>query len=822
MKYLMFEANGAVNNAKTVSPAIDLTNASEDIEMSFLMYAFGADMGTLNVGVSNSQSGPFNNVFTWAGQYQTNDSEPWVPVGVNLSTYIGQTIYIEFDYTALPETSDNNGDMAIDFLRIESCIDASLCLPGFVGFENVTTSTADMNWVPGVSETNWEYVLQPNGTGVPTGSGTPSSLSLINLVDLTDDTLYEVYVRSECAGGGFSEWGGPYVFLTEILYDRIIECGEDEYSTIYCYGAVDNGDVPIEFSYTSSDGSPLIIFFNSGELGLSSFSGNDNLVVKDGNGNVLYNGIGLNNDGDLSGLFFQSNQVSPASNELIFYIDATSLGGCIEDGFEPIDITVSCLSCDNIPEANYTYDVVPDCNSNPEYYINVNLTSLGDASSVLISDNLAIASETVTTNGVVQVGPYPFNTDVQITIADVESALCFTRSQKFNINSCPPVNDDCFNAIELEVNSSGSCAIDHNGTLLEATPSESSMPDPSCNANGGNDDVWYKFIAQETVQRIEINGLSSWEYLDNTLYEGEDCNDLTEIYCYKNFDDYAINSTIITPQLIIGSTYYIRVYSQGQINTDFDFSICIQNAPEAIPMLCNNAETLCLDDTGAFETVSHYGAINHLHPQTNCLEWMPNPTWVEFEVEEAGPLEFNVSQFNDGPDGGCTYFDMDIAVFGPFTSLDDVCADIYNLSPIDCGNGNTNSENITIPNAQVGDKYIILGINISSCAHYVTITQTNFNEDGAGIVKNRLHDPVDIEPSPICDQGNNGVENVDLSVYDFEISGGNTGLFVSYYLTQEDADLGMSAISSIEIEVNNPKIIYANLGFASDSGCGCK
>ncbi len=122
--YMNYEAslagnNGSTTTASAVSPAIDLSGSiTEEAELSFYMHAYGSQMGTLDVGVGNSASGPFTNVFTWSGQLQSVETEPWYQVGVDLSSYLGQTIYIEFAATG---TGDFHSDMSIDLVEVSAC-----------------------------------------------------------------------------------------------------------------------------------------------------------------------------------------------------------------------------------------------------------------------------------------------------------------------------------------------------------------------------------------------------------------------------------------------------------------------------------------------------------------------------------------------------------------------------------------------------------------------------------------------------------------------------------------------------------------------------
>ncbi|QHI37582.1 hypothetical protein IMCC3317_29620 [Kordia antarctica] len=209
--FMNFEASGDTTaTASAVSPAIDLSTATSGAELSFYMHAYGADMGTLNVKVGTSASGPFTTVFTQTGELQTSGAEAWVPVGVNLDTYIGQVIYIEFSHTGTGTGIE--GDMAIDYVRVETC--GSFCIePSGLAVSAITQDSATVSWTENNGETAWEYVIQPAGTGIPTGPGTAATSTTVNITSLNPGTNYEVYVRTIC-GSDASTWAGPLTFET--------------------------------------------------------------------------------------------------------------------------------------------------------------------------------------------------------------------------------------------------------------------------------------------------------------------------------------------------------------------------------------------------------------------------------------------------------------------------------------------------------------------------------------------------------------------------------------------------------------------------------
>jgi hypothetical protein len=209
--FMNYEASGnSTATASAVSPAIDLTAATDGAELSFYLHAYGADMGTLNIKIGDNSDGPFTTLFTLAGELQTSSSENWVPIGINLDAYLGQVVYIEFSHTGTG--TGYRGDMSIDYLRVETC--GSFCIaPSSIVATAVTSDSADISWAANSSESTWEYVVQVAGNSAPSGSGTVTNSDSINVTGLTQQTTYEVFVRANCGVDGFSGWNSS-TFVT--------------------------------------------------------------------------------------------------------------------------------------------------------------------------------------------------------------------------------------------------------------------------------------------------------------------------------------------------------------------------------------------------------------------------------------------------------------------------------------------------------------------------------------------------------------------------------------------------------------------------------
>lgn len=137
----------------------------------------------------------------------------------------------------------------------------------------------------------------------------------------------------------------------------------------------------------------------------------------------------------------------------------------------------------------------------------------------------------------------------------------------------PAANDNCSSAIALTVNPDYSCGVVTSGTVYGAT---ASPVDGNACAGAEDDDVWFSFVATATTHRISLtNVIGSTTDLFHSLWTGADCNSLTLVS-----GSCSDPNTSNPSGLIIGQTYYVRVYSvtpnPSQTTT---FYICIGSVP---------------------------------------------------------------------------------------------------------------------------------------------------------------------------------------------------------------------------------------------------
>ena len=133
-----------------------------------------------------------------------------------------------------------------------------------------------------------------------------------------------------------------------------------------------------------------------------------------------------------------------------------------------------------------------------------------------------------------------------------------------------PSNDDCAGATPLNVNST---CVSTLGTTNGASQSQAGC------AGNADDDVWYSFVATNSLQTIQVNPLSNIDLVFQ-VFSGS-CGSLSSLACIDNtFTAQAEQTDVVG--LVAGQTYFVRVYDYYGGNTG-DFEICVVGDPTPVP-----------------------------------------------------------------------------------------------------------------------------------------------------------------------------------------------------------------------------------------------
>jgi beta-glucanase (GH16 family) len=158
----------------------------------------------------------------------------------------------------------------------------------------ITPSNLEANLVNGITvliewdglneESQWEYVLQQQGTGMPVDGGTIATTNPLLISALNTSTNYEIYLRAVCGVDDTSDWAGPENFTTTIPagYTKIWEDHFDQGSintnnwTLGSLRDPASGDI-----IPGADGDHLLKDKYSGYVTLEdSYLENGNLVLR--------------------------------------------------------------------------------------------------------------------------------------------------------------------------------------------------------------------------------------------------------------------------------------------------------------------------------------------------------------------------------------------------------------------------------------------------------------------------------------------------------------------------------------------------------------
>ena len=400
------------------------------------------------------------------------------------------------------------------------------------------------------------------------------------------------------------------------------------------------------WAYEGSGTDPLRISFNAGYIENCC----DRLIIYDGTNNAAsvlfdsYNASFVGND--LTGQIFTASGI----NLFMTFVSDVS-ANC--SGNTPWDYDVFCLPCTS-PTATFT--TVPNCVNN-QYSIAVNVTNMGDASTLDVLNASSVSIGTITGTGISTFGPYTSGTTQSLTLAHNLNSIC-NVTQTGITYMCPPANDECAGAYVATVNPDYNC-----GSVVSATfaGASNSVDAESCFGAFGSD-LWFSFTATATSHRITTINTSAYVDFNYQVLDG--CGG-TSLLCQDS-----PNNQIDLTGLTIGNTYLVRVGAYSSTYTSsvtFDFCVGTPPPPPANDAICN-AILLTVD---AAPTVGNNSLSTGEVGEPNGSCWFGgttmNSVWYKFVA--------NASSLNISTDFVTGLTDGHIALYNNITN----CANMATL-----------------------------------------------------------------------------------------------------------------------------------------------
>lgn len=418
---------------------------------------------------------------------------------------------------------------------------------------NITTTSADLTWTPGGSETTW--IIQVGPPGFTPGVDTPivSYTGWMALTapasGLTPGTTYEAYVQADCGGGDTSDWSGPPVVFTTLCeafipdytesFDTFVpDCWEEAGSGTPATGPSDFGSgawlADGWLNTGTTDDAVNINLFSTGkeewlispqfDLTAGGYELVYDVALTDYNNSNPPEGNGMGVDDEVQVLisddggaswtvittYNQSSYPSSTGDQEIFDLSAYD-GATVQFAFWATEGTTNDLEDYDFFIDNFIVRTPLACTSavvdsstisedcgNSQFYIAIDITTVGDATQISDGTNAYVISGT----GILQVGPFASGDSPTLTVEHSDSACDFSLGT-FSFN-CPPANDLLANAIAIN------CGDDVTGTTIGATQDESDAPDVATvetDTSADNDSpwVWYSFTGSGSSETLQLS-----------------------------------------------------------------------------------------------------------------------------------------------------------------------------------------------------------------------------------------------------------------------------------------------------------------------------
>ena len=318
--------------------------------------------------------------------------------------------------------------------------------------------------------------------------------------------------------------------------------------------------------------------------------------------------------------------VSDFTGALRFYTHADAV--CTDN----TDSRTRSIICGIAPcvQPQVTFSKTFDCGSST-FEVTADITDLGSATSITVTDDQASPSQSVSSTGPVTFGPYPFGTNVILTATNDDTPVCNVVSAAQGITACPPANDECATAIVLNC-----------GDVLTAqsTDGATGATTTSCVGTIGND-IWYSFEGDGQIITLTATS-TNLEGPQVEVYESTDgtCAGFTPGSCFASA---GTGETVVTVNFVstVGKTYYTHIGSW--ISTDpavvFDLAITCA-APPTAPANddCAGAESLTVnpdDSCAVFASGTVAGATASSVDATSCNGTEDDDVWYSFTATDA-------------------------------------------------------------------------------------------------------------------------------------------------------------------------------------------
>ena len=257
--------NAVVNGIYDITINGNSNTADKNTTISLEVYDANLLAPTLLFPENNATSVDISEVFTWENDDNAANYEIQVASDVSFNTIVvmettEDNFYnvsnLEYNTTYYWRVRTSNVCGTSGYSTINEFI--TFCVaPSTVFINNILTDSASVNWTENGNATSWEVEVVETGVA-PTGIGMVTATNPYAITGLNSSTTYDVYVRSICGGGNYSDWTTIESFTTGADFcngDHFYDTGgpggnysDGEFITTLIAPSAGNNNVSVEFN----------------------------------------------------------------------------------------------------------------------------------------------------------------------------------------------------------------------------------------------------------------------------------------------------------------------------------------------------------------------------------------------------------------------------------------------------------------------------------------------------------------------------------------------------------------------------------------------
>lgn len=287
-----------------------------------------ANITTNSAEVSWTENGSASN---WTVQYKVSTDANWTELQNAINPTLLTSLQAGTSYFVRVLADCDNGEFSPASAPANFATIATCPAPSNLHSTAQTTSSVDLDWTPGGTETSWTIIYGPTGFSVPNGTTVNATTHPYSVTGLSDETTYDFYVKADCGGGDESTVVGPISIRPGAILMPV--SGSQTITT--CGGTIfDDGGATDPYSNSCSG----ILTINPETAGMAiQLTGTYNTET---NYDKLYIYDGASTSGNLINTYEGSGSINVRGTVGALTLQFVSDGSVNNPGFE---LAVSCV-----------------------------------------------------------------------------------------------------------------------------------------------------------------------------------------------------------------------------------------------------------------------------------------------------------------------------------------------------------------------------------------------------------------------------------------------------------------------------------------------